>query len=85
MCDVLYLTGSKTHGPELLQTLHVASVESFSYNLVNLLRISRPHLAYIKDREGVRLTRLAGFVIRAGVDSGAFTKSNSAQIEMRHD
>jgi hypothetical protein len=37
MCDVLYLTGLKTHGPELLQTLHIASIESFSYNLVNLL------------------------------------------------
>jgi len=37
MYDVLYLTGSKTHGPELLQTLHMASTESFSYNLVNLL------------------------------------------------
>ena len=85
MCDVLYLTDSKTHGPELLQTLHVASVESFSHNLVNLLRISRVCLACTKDREDVWLTRLAGFLIQASVDSGTFTKSNTAQIEMRHD
>ena len=63
----------------------MASVESFSYNLVNLLRISRIYLACTKDREDVWLTRLVGFVMRASVDSGAFTKSNSAQIEMRHD
>lgn len=37
MYDVLYLTNSKTHGLELQQRPHMASIESFSYNLVNLL------------------------------------------------